>query len=48
MATKKKRTTPETGRAEERLWRIHQRAHKFADLKKKASKNACRGKNWDR
>lgn len=46
---KNKRTIPTTGRAEERLRRcadgmVLQRAHKFTDRKKAASKGKCRGK----
>lgn len=46
MASNKKKKGNDTGRAEERLWRIHQRAHKFTDRKKAASKNACRRNSW--
>lgn len=42
----KKGTALDTGRLEERMWRVNQRAHKFPDRKKRASKNACRGKGW--
>lgn len=36
-----------TPRAEPRMWRVNQRAVKFADKKKVASRTACRGKvSW--
>jgi hypothetical protein len=41
---KNKRTIPTTGRAEPRMWRVNQRAVKFTDRKKAASKGKCRGK----
>jgi hypothetical protein len=48
---KNKRTIPTTGRAEPRLRRcadgmVLQRAVKFTDRKKAASKNACRKGAW--
>lgn len=50
MATKtnknKKGTVLDTGRMERRMWRTEQRAHKFTDRKKAASKNACRKGGW--
>jgi hypothetical protein len=36
-----------TGRLEERMWRVNQRAHKFTDRKKAESKKACRKGGWD-
>lgn len=42
----KKGTALDTGRLEERMWRVNQRAHKFPDRKKAASKNACRKGSW--
>lgn len=44
MAASKKSKRIETPRLERRAWRVNQRAHKFADRRKAASKNACRGK----
>jgi len=47
MATKtNKSKTPDTGRADERMWRINQRAHTFADRKKDANRKACRKGGW--
>lgn len=44
MASKRKNNT---GKTEERMWRVNQRAHKFTDRKKKASREACRNrKGW--
>lgn len=42
----KKGTVLDTGRLDERMWRVNQRAHKFTDRKKAQSKNACRKGNW--
>jgi hypothetical protein len=42
----KKGTALDTGRFEERMWRVNQRAVKFTDRKKAASKNACRKGSW--
>ena len=43
MAKRKTPSTP-TGRMEPRMWRVNQRAVKFTDRKKAASRKACRGK----
>lgn len=42
--SKRKTKKIETPRAEPRMWRVNQRAVKFADKKKVANRNACRGK----
>jgi len=42
MAKTKARKAPTTGRMERRMWRVNQRAHKFTDRKKEASRKACR------
>lgn len=34
----------DTGRMDPRMWRVNQRAVKFTDRKKAASRKACRGK----
>ena len=34
------------GRMPEKMWRVNQRAVKFVDRKKKASKEACRKGKW--
>jgi hypothetical protein len=39
---KAKRIKPPT--TDKRMLRVNQRAHKFVDRKKKASRDACRGK----
>ena len=44
MAKRRKTTTTDTGRMEPRMWRVNQRAVKFSDRKKAASRKACRGK----
>jgi len=44
MSKRRKNTTPATGRMEPRMWRVNQRAVKFTDRKKAASRKACRGK----
>lgn len=40
----KKGTALDTGRLDERMWRVNQRAVKFTDRRKAAAKGACRGK----
>ena len=49
MATKqnKKQKAFVTIRLPEEMRRVNQRAHVFADRKKKASKDACRGRRWE-
>lgn len=44
-STAKKKSN--TGRTEERMWRVNQRAHKFTDRKKEARRKACRQGGWD-
>lgn len=41
---KNKKSTPDTGRFEERMWRVNQRAVKFTDRKKDSRRKACRGR----
>lgn len=43
MAKKQRIETP---RADPRMWRVNQRAHKFTDRRKAASKKACRKGNY--
>ena len=38
------KTKHNTGRLEERMWRINQRAVKHVDRKKESRRKACRGK----
>lgn len=48
MSKKRKNNkAPETGRLEERMWRIHQRAVTIPDARKAASKKACRKGGWN-
>ena len=44
MAKSKKKSTPDTGRMEPRMWRVNQRSVKFTDRKKDARRKACRGR----
>ena len=42
--SKNKNKKSTTGRFEERMWRVNQRAVKFTDRKKDARRKACRGR----
>ena len=41
---KAKAKAADTGRLEERMWRVHQRAVKHVDRKKEGRRKACSGK----
>jgi hypothetical protein len=44
MAKQKAARRPKVGDTDPRMMRVNQRAHKFADRRKVASKKACRGR----